>query len=93
MDFKKKDIIIVTDPGVDDAIAIMYGLFCDELNIKLLAIAGGNGPIENATANACYLMDLFKENIPIAVGPNEPLKRDPAYAFNAQGKTGLAGLK
>lgn len=93
MDFKKKDIIIVTDPGVDDAIAIMYGLFCDELNIKLLAIAGGNGPIENATANACYLMDLFKENIPIAVGPNEPLKRDPAYAFNAQGKDGLGGLK
>ncbi len=90
---KVTDIIVITDPGVDDASSLMYAIFCEKINIQLLCIAGGNGPISNATNNALYLMELFKQNIPIAVGPDHPLKRPPVYAYYAQGKGGLGGLK
>lgn len=90
---QKIDCIVVTDPGVDDATAIMYALFCKEIDIKLFCIAGGNGPIINATNNCLFLMDLFKQNIPVAVGPDHPLKRQPTYAFGVQGKGGLGGYK
>ncbi len=90
---EKQDVIIVTDPGVDDATALMYAIYCGQINIKLLAVAGGNGPISNAVNNALYLMELFKQDIPVAVGLDHPLKRPPKYALNAQGKGGLGGLK
>ena len=90
---QKTECIVVTDPGVDDATAIMYALFCKEIDIKLFCIAGGNGPIINATNNCLFLMDLFKQNIPVAVGPDHPLKRQPTYAFGVQGKGGLGGYK
>lgn len=90
---QKTECIVVTDPGVDDATAIMYALFCKVIDIKLFCIAGGNGPIVNATNNCLFLMDLFKQNIPVAVGPDHPLKRQPTYALNAQGKGGLGGYK
>ena len=90
---EKQDVIIVTDPGVDDATALMYAIFCGQINIKLLAVAGGNGPISNAVNNTLFLMELFRQDIPIAVGLDHPLKRPPVYALNAQGKGGLGGLK
>ena len=90
---RKTDIIVVTDPGVDDAIALMYGIFSDEFNIKLLCVAGGNGPIENATNNALFLMELFKYDVPVAVGLDHPLKREAVFATKVQGKGGLGGYK
>lgn len=90
---KKNDIIVVTDPGVDDAIALMYAIFSGEFNIKLLCIAGGNGSIDNTTNNALFLMELFKYDVPIAVGLNHPLKREAVFATKAQGKGGLGGYK
>ncbi len=85
----KQKIIIDTDPGVDDAIAIMYALTCEQLEISLISSAGGNSPIENITQNALHLMDLFNKDIPVAQGSAKPLKREPAYAPAAQGKMGL----
>lgn len=89
---KDIDIILVSDPGCDDAIAIMSALFSEKINIKLMAIAGGNGPIENATNNALFLLDLFQRDIPVAVGLDHPLKRPPTFATKAQGKSGLGGI-
>ena len=59
---ERKQIIIDTDPGVDDAIALMYAFNSDDLDIKLISSAGGNGPIENLTANAIFLTELFKKD-------------------------------
>ena len=90
---EKQDVIIVTDPGVDDATALMYAIFCGQINIKLLAVAGGNAPTSNAVNNALFLMEYFKQDIPVAVGIDHPLKRPPVYAIGAQGKGGLGGIK
>jgi len=85
----KNNVIIDTDPGVDDAIALMCALNSDKLNIQLITAAGGNGPIENITANAIFLTELFKRDIPVAQGTNKPLVRPAKYAIGAQGKSGL----
>lgn len=85
----KINVIIDTDPGVDDAIALMCALNSDKLNIQLITSAGGNGPIENITANAIFLTELFQKNIPVAQGANKPLVRPAKYAIGAQGKNGF----
>lgn len=86
---EKIDLIIDTDPGVDDAIALLYAINCGKFNIKLLSSAGGNGPISNITANAIHLTELLKQEIPVVEGSPNPLVRPPSYATKAQGKSGL----
>ncbi len=85
----KKRIIIDTDPGVDDAIALMYALKRKELDIVLISSAGGNGPIENITSNALHLVELLGANIPVVQGATQPIKRKAGYALGAQGESGL----
>ncbi len=89
MEDKKINVIIDTDPGVDDAIALMSAFNSDKLNIQLITSAGGNGPIENITANAIFLTELFKKEIPVAQGTNKPIVRPTKYALGAQGKNGF----
>lgn len=86
---EKINVIIDTDPGVDDAIAIMYALNCDKLNVQLITSAGGNGPLEQITSNALFLTELFKKDIPVAQGALTPLVRPAKYATGAQGKSGF----
>lgn len=86
---KKIDLIIDTDPGVDDSIALLYAIKSERFNIKLLSSAGGNGPIENITANAIHITELFNEEIPVVQGSPTPLVRPAKYATKAQGKSGL----
>lgn len=89
MDKEKINLIIDTDPGVDDAIAIMYAIKSNEFNIQLLSSAGGNGPIENITQNAIHLAEMFHQEIPVAQGSPTPLVRPAHYATKQQGKFGL----
>ncbi len=86
---EKQNVIIDTDPGVDDAVAIMYALTCDNLNINLLSSAGGNSPIKNITENTLHILDLLGKDVPVVQGAATPLKRPPAYPTGAQGKSGL----
>ncbi len=89
---EKQNIIIDTDPGVDDAIALMYAIKSENFNINLLSSAGGNGPIENITANAIFLTELLGADIPVVEGSPTPLNRPSSYATGAQGKSGLGGF-
>ena len=90
---EKINVIIDTDPGIDDAIALMCAFNSDKLNILLITSAGGNGPIENITANAIFLTELFKQNIPVAQGANKPIVRPAKYAIGAQGANGFGKFK
>lgn len=88
---EKINLIIDTDPGVDDAIALLYATQCETLNIQLLATEGGNSPVENITSNALHILELLNKQIPVVVGAKQPLVRNANYAKKAQGKTGLGG--
>ncbi len=86
---EKINIILDSDPGVDDAITLLYATQCDKFNIQLIATEGGNSPIENITANALHLVELLGADIPVVQGAKNPLKREAVYAKKQQGKFGL----
>lgn len=89
---KKRPIIIDTDPGIDDALAIAIALFSDELDVKLITTVAGNVGIEYVTDNTLRLLKFFeREDIPVAVGADRPLIRAYEDASNVHGKTGMEG--
>lgn len=88
----KRPIIIDTDPGIDDALAIAIALYSDELDVKLITTVAGNVGIDKTTYNALRLLKFFeKENIPVAVGADKPLIRPYEDASSVHGKSGMEG--
>jgi inosine-uridine nucleoside N-ribohydrolase len=69
-------IIIDTDPGVDDAMAIQFALNSPELEVIGLTTVYGNVNLELCTINALRLLDLAnRPDIPLSKGAGRPLKR------------------
>ncbi|MBY7144374.1 nucleoside hydrolase [Virgibacillus sp. NKC19-3] len=85
----KKPIIIDTDPGIDDVVAITAALFSEELDVRLITTVGGNVGIENTTKNAVDLLTFLGKDTPVAKGASEPLVRKPRTASHVHGSTGV----
>ncbi len=88
----KKSIIIDTDPGHDDALAIILLEKSGLVNIKAITTVAGNSSIENVTNNARYILDLVNSKTSIYSGSDRPLSRDLIKA-NVHGESGLDGAK
>ena len=89
---KRTPIIIDTDPGIDDAVAIALALFSDELDVKLITTVAGNVGIENTTQNALRLLAYYGKEVPVAKGASEPLIRAAQDASDIHGATGMEGF-
>lgn len=88
----KRKIIIDTDPGHDDAMAIMLAVQSGEFDIKAITTVSGNSTIENTTRNARFVLELLKkEDIPVYSGANKPLRKKLIQAV-VHGKNGLEGV-
>lgn len=87
----KPKIIIDTDPGHDDALAIMLLVKSGDVDIQAITTIAGNSNIQNVTNNARYLVDLLDLKIPIYSGSDKPLVKDLVMA-NVHGKSGLDGV-
>lgn len=87
----KQKIIIDTDPGVDDAIAIMLLARSDLIDIQAITTIAGNSSIKNTTANVEYLKDLLSLECPIYSGATDSLM-GPFVAGQVHGITGLTGI-
>ncbi len=88
-----KKIIIDTDPGQDDALALMTA-FGAKKEIKVLGITcvAGNVPLDLTSINAlkiCELSGVY--DVPVFRGSVAPLKRNLVTAEHVHGKTGLDG--
>ncbi|MEM8646309.1 MAG: nucleoside hydrolase [Pseudomonadota bacterium] len=70
-------LIIDTDPGVDDAMAILFACAHPELELVGLTSIFGNVTIDVATRNALVLSELAKVNVPVAEGAAGPLVQTP----------------
>ena len=88
----KKPLIISTDPGIDDVVAITVALFAPEFDVKLIAATWGNVPLKNTLDNALKLKTFLKTNVPVVSGADRPLLRDQIDASDVHGKSGLAGF-
>lgn len=67
-------IIIDTDPGIDDAMAIFFALQSPELEVLGLTAVFGNGGVDNTASNAIRILETAGHgDIPVATGANTPL--------------------
>lgn len=89
----QRKIIIDTDPGQDDAAAIMLALGSpDELDILGITTVAGNVPLALTQKNARIVCEFAgRKDIKVFAGCERPLKRDLVTAEHVHGKTGLDG--
>ncbi|HSL46116.1 MAG TPA: nucleoside hydrolase [Anaerolineales bacterium] len=85
-----KRILFDTDPGIDDALAILFALASPELAVEGLSIVHGNCSLEQATRNALAVLELANaSHVPVAVGCKLPLVQPSLLAPETHGATGL----
>ncbi|OYW96624.1 MAG: nucleoside hydrolase [Pseudomonadales bacterium 32-61-5] len=87
-----RKIIIDTDPGQDDAVAILLALASPELQVLALTAVAGNVPLALTERNARIIIDLARSDTPVYAGCDRPLTRKLVTAEHVHGKTGLDGI-
>ena len=89
----QRSIIIDTDPGIDDAVAILLALASPELDVRGLVAVAGNLPLPATARNARCLAELAgRPELPVYAGCPRPLDRHRARAEGAHGDAGLGDL-
>ena len=88
-----RDIIIDTDPGQDDAAAILLALASpEEINVLGITAVAGNVPLPLTQKNARIVCELAgKVDVPVFAGCDAPIARKLVTAEHVHGKTGLDG--
>ncbi|MEE2859833.1 MAG: nucleoside hydrolase [Pseudomonadota bacterium] len=87
-------IIIDTDPGQDDAVAILLALASPEIEVLGIVAVAGNVPLSLTSLNARKVVELAERtDIPVFAGCDGPLVRDLITAEHVHGKTGLDGTE
>lgn len=83
-------VVIDTDPGVDDAIALSMALSSPQLDVVGLTTTAGNVPIGPATRNALAILEsLGRADVPVARGATRPMRGRYAYARHVHSAEGL----
>lgn len=84
-----KRLIIDTDPGVDDAHALLLALAHPEAQVEAITTVNGNVGVDLTTANALKILDVAEKNVPVYRGCDRPLISRPANADYVHGVDGL----
>jgi len=88
-----RKIIIDTDPGQDDAVAILLALASPELDVLGITAVAGNVSLPLTQKNARIICELAgKTDVPVFAGCDAPLIRKLVTAEHVHGKTGLDGI-
>jgi purine nucleosidase len=89
----RKQIIIDTDPGHDDAFALLLAIASpEELDLLGITTVAGNVPVDKTTLNALRLRELAQaDTVPIYQGCPRPMMNDLVTAEYVHGETGLDG--
>jgi purine nucleosidase len=88
-----RKIIIDTDPGQDDAVAILLALGSrQELDVMGITTVAGNVPLALTTKNACIVCEVAgRSDVRVFAGCDKPLGRPLVTAEHIHGATGLDG--
>jgi len=95
----RKAVIIDTDVGVDDALALILALHSNELDVRAITTVCGNVNVDQATLNLQIILDFLEEHRKekifskpiLAKGSAKPLKKDLVSALEVHGYDGLGG--
>jgi len=87
-----RKVIIDTDPGQDDAVALLLAFASPELEVLGITAVAGNVPLALTQTNARKICELAgRADIPVFAGADRPLQRQLVTAEYVHGKTGLDG--
>ena len=90
---RARKIIIDTDPGQDDAVAILLALASpEEIEVLGVTAVAGNVPLPLTQKNARTIVELSGRPVPVFAGCDAPLHRKLVTAEHVHGKTGLDGI-
>lgn len=85
-----RKLIIDTDTGSDDAVAIIMALKSADVKVEAITTVCGNVPLELATKNALMTIEVANgQKPPLYVGAAKPLMRDLVTAVNVHGEDGM----
>jgi pyrimidine-specific ribonucleoside hydrolase len=87
-------LVIDTDPGIDDALAILLALASPEVDLRLVTAVHGNVELERTTENAQRVLHLAgRSDVPVAAGAATSLVHaQPERAGHVHGEAGLGGV-
>ena len=88
---EKIPVIIDTDPGHDDAIALMAALAADEWDIRGITVVAGNNTMDNNTNNALRILEHFGRDIKVYRGAPKPMIQRQEVPEDIHGKSGMDG--
>jgi len=85
-------LLLDTDPGCDDALAIVFALEHPDIDLVGLTAIFGNAPTADTTRNTRSVLELFdRTDVPVAAGADEPLLVDLDTAEHIHGPGGIKG--
>jgi inosine-uridine nucleoside N-ribohydrolase len=88
-----KKVILDTDPGTDDALALMLALNSPELDVRAITVVPGNVTLAMGVENALRMVSLANRcDVPVAAGASKPLFQKLITAEFWHGKNGLADI-
>ena len=89
-----KRVIIDTDPGIDDALALILALRSPEISVEAITTVSGNAHVDQCVRNTFRTLDAVAPAVfpPVARGCDRPLKRSPVAADHVHDGDGLGGI-
>ncbi|HEU0368312.1 MAG TPA: nucleoside hydrolase [Candidatus Acidoferrum sp.] len=84
-----RTLLIDTDGGSDDVVALIMALRSPAVRVAAITVIAGNVPVEQATRNVLYTVELRGAQTPVYAGAAKPLLRDLVTAEWFHGKDGL----
>lgn len=88
-----KKLVIDTDPGIDDALALISALKCPGLDVVAVTAVTGNLTSERTEENVRKILELMRAtHLPVAQGPLTPLDRPLPHDPFSHGDNGLANI-
>ena len=84
-----RKLLIDTDTASDDAVALIMALRSPEVRVLAITVVAGNVPVEQATQNALYTVELCASSVPVFSGAAAPLIRPLEDAVWFHGRDGL----
>src|SRR5438034_160158 len=81
--------LIDTDTASDDAVALIMALRAPDVRVEAITVVSGNVPLKQATENALYTVELCGADVPVFMGEERPLRREPSHADWFHGADGF----
>jgi len=85
-------LLIDTDPGVDDALALLMAFDAPQFDVVALTIAAGNVGLKHTVANALKLSEVAEVDVPVFAGCDAPLLHSAPDASYVHGRDGFGDI-